>query len=186
MRPFYKWLGASTALRAFDACHSERSKESLIFSMSSAPFEMIVSVIPEDIDEQNHVNNTVYLRWSRKLPLRIGKRSPTRKHKRTSAGSCCGMRSITKRLHARAIRLFCAPGSAKPPGSRSSDSQKFCAARIDSCFRMLGLSGVQSTRKPAAQSVCRRKCASSFRFDVHHRCKPRDDFEGEYFLPTKS
>ena len=24
---------------------------------------MTVSVLPEDIDEQNHVNNTVYLRW---------------------------------------------------------------------------------------------------------------------------
>jgi acyl-CoA thioester hydrolase len=31
--------------------------------MSSAPFEMTMSVLPEDIDEQNHVNNTVYLRW---------------------------------------------------------------------------------------------------------------------------
>jgi len=31
--------------------------------MSSAPFEMIVSVRAGDIDEQNHVNNTVYLRW---------------------------------------------------------------------------------------------------------------------------
>src|SRR4029453_12942279 len=31
--------------------------------MSSAQFEMTVSVLPEDIDEQNHVNNTVYLRW---------------------------------------------------------------------------------------------------------------------------
>ena len=31
--------------------------------MSSAAFEMIVSVLPEDIDEQNRVNNTVYLRW---------------------------------------------------------------------------------------------------------------------------
>jgi acyl-CoA thioester hydrolase len=31
--------------------------------MSSAPFELVVSVLPEDIDEQNHVNNTVYLRW---------------------------------------------------------------------------------------------------------------------------
>jgi acyl-CoA thioester hydrolase len=26
-------------------------------------FEMTVRVLPEDIDEQNHVNNTVYLRW---------------------------------------------------------------------------------------------------------------------------
>jgi acyl-CoA thioester hydrolase len=31
--------------------------------MSSAPFVMTVSVLPDDIDEQNHVNNTVYLRW---------------------------------------------------------------------------------------------------------------------------
>ena len=28
-----------------------------------ARFEMTVSVLPGDIDEQNHVNNTVYLRW---------------------------------------------------------------------------------------------------------------------------
>jgi acyl-CoA thioester hydrolase len=31
--------------------------------MSSAPFEMHVPVQPADLDEQNHVNNTVYLRW---------------------------------------------------------------------------------------------------------------------------
>jgi acyl-CoA thioester hydrolase len=31
--------------------------------MPSAPFEIIVSVTPGDIDEQKHVNNTVYLRW---------------------------------------------------------------------------------------------------------------------------
>jgi len=31
--------------------------------MSSEPFEMTISVVTEDIDEQNHVNNTVYLRW---------------------------------------------------------------------------------------------------------------------------
>jgi acyl-CoA thioester hydrolase len=31
--------------------------------MSCLPFEMTVSVLPGDIDEQNHVNNTVYLRW---------------------------------------------------------------------------------------------------------------------------
>jgi acyl-CoA thioester hydrolase len=31
--------------------------------MSSTLFEISVSVKPEDIDEQNHVNNTVYLRW---------------------------------------------------------------------------------------------------------------------------
>ena len=31
--------------------------------MSAAPFEMTVRVLPNDIDEQDHVNNTVYLRW---------------------------------------------------------------------------------------------------------------------------
>ena len=31
--------------------------------MSPAPFEMMVPVLASDIDEQNHVNNTVYLRW---------------------------------------------------------------------------------------------------------------------------
>jgi acyl-CoA thioester hydrolase len=31
--------------------------------MSSTPFEISVSVMHEDIDEQNHVNNTVCLRW---------------------------------------------------------------------------------------------------------------------------
>ena len=31
--------------------------------MPSTPFQITVSVVPEDIDEQNHVNNTVYLRW---------------------------------------------------------------------------------------------------------------------------
>ena len=31
--------------------------------MSFAAFEMSIAVLPGDIDMQNHVNNTVYLRW---------------------------------------------------------------------------------------------------------------------------
>jgi len=31
--------------------------------MTPAHFEMVVPVVAADIDEQNHVNNTVYLRW---------------------------------------------------------------------------------------------------------------------------
>jgi acyl-CoA thioester hydrolase len=31
--------------------------------MSSSPFEMVTSVVSADIDQQNHVNNTVYVRW---------------------------------------------------------------------------------------------------------------------------
>ena len=37
--------------------------------MSSAPFEIAVSVNPEDIDEQDHVNNTVYVRWVQKVAI---------------------------------------------------------------------------------------------------------------------
>jgi acyl-CoA thioester hydrolase len=29
----------------------------------SPPFEITLTVLPADIDQQNHVNNTVYLRW---------------------------------------------------------------------------------------------------------------------------
>jgi acyl-CoA thioester hydrolase len=31
--------------------------------MKPKAFELVVNVLPKDIDEQNHVNNTVYLRW---------------------------------------------------------------------------------------------------------------------------
>ena len=31
--------------------------------MSATPFQITISVLPGDIDGQNHVNNTVYLRW---------------------------------------------------------------------------------------------------------------------------
>jgi acyl-CoA thioester hydrolase len=41
--------------------------------MSSAPFEMTLSVMPGDIDEQNHVNNTVYLRWVQEVATAHGK-----------------------------------------------------------------------------------------------------------------
>ena len=37
--------------------------------MSSAAFEMTVPVLPNDIDEQNHVNNTVYLRWVQEVAI---------------------------------------------------------------------------------------------------------------------
>ncbi len=36
---------------------------------ASAAFEMIVPVLPGDIDEQNHVNNIVYLRWAQDIAI---------------------------------------------------------------------------------------------------------------------
>jgi acyl-CoA thioester hydrolase len=38
-------------------------------AMSVAIFEMNVSVLPSDIDEQKHVNNTVYLRWVQEVAI---------------------------------------------------------------------------------------------------------------------
>jgi acyl-CoA thioester hydrolase len=40
-----------------------RTPTSAFFFLMSAAFEMTVPVLAGDIDEQNHVNNTVYLRW---------------------------------------------------------------------------------------------------------------------------
>jgi acyl-CoA thioester hydrolase len=36
---------------------------------TSAAFEMTVPVLPGDIDEQNHVNNIVYLRWVQDIAI---------------------------------------------------------------------------------------------------------------------
>ena len=36
---------------------------------ASAAFEMTVPVLPGDIDEQNHVNNIVYLRWVQDIAI---------------------------------------------------------------------------------------------------------------------
>ncbi|MFL6514538.1 MAG: acyl-CoA thioesterase [Chthoniobacterales bacterium] len=33
------------------------------------PFEMEISVLPTDIDEQDHVNNMVYLRWVQEIAI---------------------------------------------------------------------------------------------------------------------
>jgi len=38
--------------------------------MSTTPFEISVAVMPADIDEQNHVNNTVYLRWVQEVAIK--------------------------------------------------------------------------------------------------------------------
>ena len=59
----------------------------------------------------------------------------------------------------------CARGSAKRPGLRSNGSRKSGGAAMASYCQRLGRSGVRSMRKPAGQSACRRKCASSFRFE---------------------
>ena len=80
---------------------------------------MTVSVLPGDIDEQNHVNNTVYLRWVQDVATahwravaspeaqesyRLG-RYPTRDRLQDSR-------------RASGTRSSCAPGSAKPLGLR--------------------------------------------------------------------
>jgi len=111
---------------------------------------------------------------SRKLLPCIGKRSPVAEHRRASAGWYCGTRSTTKRLHASAIQSCCARGSAKRPVLRSNGSRKFCAAAMASCCQRLGHSGVLSMRKPAGQRACRRKCASSFRFNAGGQLRAKD------------
>jgi acyl-CoA thioester hydrolase len=57
-----KKLGETTEIFGF-AQDDSAVFEVNFHSMSSTPFETTVSVKPGDIDGQNHVNNTVYLRW---------------------------------------------------------------------------------------------------------------------------
>lgn len=57
-----KKLGETTEIFGF-AQDDSAVFEVNFHSMYSTPFETTVSVKPGDIDGQNHVNNTVYLRW---------------------------------------------------------------------------------------------------------------------------
>ncbi|HEX5489858.1 MAG TPA: thioesterase family protein [Candidatus Udaeobacter sp.] len=57
-----KKLGETTEIFGF-AQDDSAVFEVNFHSMCSTPFETTVSVKPGDIDGQNHVNNTVYLRW---------------------------------------------------------------------------------------------------------------------------
>jgi Acyl-ACP thioesterase len=107
---------------------------SFLFSMSCAPFEMTVSVLPDDIDEQNHVNNTVYLRWVQEVAT----------------------------AHWRAVASPEAQKLAKPVALRSNGSRKSGATTTDCSCQRLGRFGARLTRKPGARCACQRKCAHSF------------------------
>jgi Thioesterase superfamily len=132
--------------------------------MSSAAFEMTVAVLPEDIDEQNHVNNTVYLRWVQEVATAHWRTVASAQAQGSigwvvlrheidyQAPACLGERS--------------ALGWAKPAGLGLNGSLKFEGAAIVNYCRTLGQSGVLSTPKPAGQSVYRRTCASSFRLEL--------------------
>jgi len=56
-------VGFKTHHRQVDAGLVRTPTSAFFFLMSAAAFEMTVPVLAGDIDEQNHVNNTVYLRW---------------------------------------------------------------------------------------------------------------------------
>jgi hypothetical protein len=101
---------------------------------------------------------------SRKLLQRIGKRSPVAKHRMVPDGWYYGTRSITRHRPVWAMTSCCARGSAKRPGLRSNGSLKSEGAAMASYCQPRGHSGVRSMRKPAGQSACRPRCASSFRF----------------------
>src|SRR5207247_4087917 len=106
--------------------------------MSSAPFEMIVPVLPGDIDEQNHVNNTVYLRWVQDVATAHWRAVASPEAQRPSPGSLSDTRSTTKLPLACRKRSFCAPGSAKPVALRSNGSRKSGATTTDCSYQRLG------------------------------------------------
>src|SRR5437016_6791822 len=140
---------------------------SALVLMSSAPFEMTVSVLPNDIDEQNHVNNTVYLRWVQEVATAHWRAIAARKRRRASAGSFCGTRSTTKLPPPSVTKSCCARGSAKPLDSHSNGSRKSGGTAMTSSSQRPGPCGVRSIRKAAGRRACQRKCARSFPPELH-------------------
>lgn len=55
-RPFFITCALDVRCWTLDVCQ-------LLPTPMPGTFELIIAVLPSDIDAQNHVNNTVYLRW---------------------------------------------------------------------------------------------------------------------------
>src|SRR5438067_13351936 len=119
--------------------------------MPSAPFEMSVAVLPGDIDLQNHVNNTVYLRWVQDVATAHWQALASRKAQEAIAWVVLRHEIDYKAPAALGDKLSCAPGSAKPRGLRSNDSRTSGAMATGSSYRPLARCGVQSTRKAGAR-----------------------------------
>jgi acyl-CoA thioester hydrolase len=138
--------------------------------MSSTPFEISVSVMPGDIDEQNHVNNTVYLRWVQEVATahwqaiasseaQEGIGWVVLRHEidyKTSA--CLGDAVVLRTWVGKATRLTFERFTEI---RRSSDGQLLSTARTLWC--PINAQTGRPVRVPS-------KCASSFRFKV---IKPR-------------
>ena len=137
--------------------------------MSSAAFEMIVSVLPEDIDQQNHVNNTVYLRWVQEVATAHWRAVATADAQENigwvvlrheidyKTPACVGDEVVLRTWVGKSTRLM------------FDDLPKYAEAAMISYCQTRVRSGVQSMRKPRGQSAYRRKCASSFRFEFLSR-----------------
>src|SRR5205814_10311102 len=98
--------------------------------MSSAPFEKSVSVMPEDIDEQNHVNNTVYLRWIQEVDTAHWKAIASRGAQKHIGRVVLGTRWTTKHQPVCAMTSCSARGPDKRPGLHSNGSPKSCGAAM--------------------------------------------------------
>src|SRR5712671_6746068 len=136
--------------------------------MSFTPFEISVPVMPGDIDEQNHVNNTVYLRWVQEVATAHWQAIASSEAQGGIGWVVLRHEIDYKHRPVWAMPSRCERGSAKRPSSPSNGSLKSEGAATASYCQPREHSGVRSMRKPAGQSVCPSRCASSFRFEF--RC----------------
>jgi hypothetical protein len=127
---------------------------------SSAAFEMTVPVLSGDIDEQNHVNNTVYLRWVQDVATAHW-RAIASPEAQQMIGWVVLRHEIDYKGAGHAWRQNRAShmGGAKPPGSPSNGSLKPGARAIASSCRKRARSGVPSIRRPGVQAASQRNCA---------------------------
>ena len=129
---------------------------------------MTVSVVPGDIDEQNHVNNTVYLRWVQEVATAHWEAIASSEAQESigwvvlrheidyKAPACLGDDVVLRTWVGKATRLTFERFTEI---RRSGDGQLLSSARTLWC--------PDKFAEPAGQFACRSTCASSFRFEVY-------------------
>jgi len=132
----------------------------------SAHFEMTVAVLPSDIDEQKHVNNTVYLRWIQDVATAHWRAVATPDAQKTIGWVVLRHEIDYKNPAALEDKIILRTWSAKPLGLRSNGSPKSGAIATASSYQRLVRCGAQSMRIPAGRHACQRRCAHSFRLEL--------------------
>ena len=130
--------------------------------MSSSHFELVVRVIAADIDEQNHVNNTVYLRWVQDVATAHWRALADRQAQEIIGWIVLRHEIDYKAPATLGDEIGLRTWVGKASRSLSSGSPKSGARAMARSCRKRARSGVPSMRKLAGRRACQPTCASNF------------------------